>query len=106
MIDNVNQLVESGRCLLREHPGLTEAEFRNRMLERFRARDQGLQSDTANMTVVPDAGSGSGLFAIVLLPWVAFRWLGWRGRLARHRADMEEVVHVLRREGHFASGPA
>jgi hypothetical protein len=91
-------LLEAGRRLRRENPRLNEAEFRSAMLERFRAGDEGLQSDRANMT----AGEASGVFAILLLPWTLLRWLGWRGRLARHHAEMDEVVAVLRREGHFA----
>jgi hypothetical protein len=103
---DVSKLLDAGRALLREQPGLTEAEFRSRMLERFRASDQGLQRDQASMTASPGQGQADGVFAIFLLPWAVCRWLGWRGRLARHRAEMDEAVRVLRAEGHFASGPA
>jgi hypothetical protein len=99
---DVNRLTEAGRCVIRENPGLTEDEFRDVMLERFRAEDQGLEQDRRNMTVTPASDSGSAFFRALLLPWVAFRWLGWRGRLARHRAEIDQVVQVLRREGHFA----
>ena len=95
-------LLEAGRLLLRENPRLSEAEFRSAMLERFRAGDEGLQSDRANMTANPGAGEAAGVFAFFLLPWTLLRWLGWRGRLSRQQAEMDEVVAVLRREGHFA----
>jgi hypothetical protein len=101
---DVNQLVESGRHLLRENPGLTEAEFRNLMLGRFRANDQGLKHDKTNMTGGP-ADPVGGVFSLFMMPWILFRWLGWRSRLARHHADMDEVVRTLRREGQFASEP-
>jgi hypothetical protein len=99
----VGPLLATGRRLLRENPRLSEAEFRNLMLERFRASDQALQQDQANMTANPGHGAADGVFAIFLLPWTVFRWLGWRGRLARHHAEMGEVVRVLRGEGHFAT---
>src|SRR5262245_5061434 len=98
-------LVETGRQLLRENPRLTEAEFRQLMLERFRANDQGLQRDKANMVASPGSAT-DGVFAVFALPWTFFRWLGWRGRLARHHADINEVVQMLRSEGHFGSEPA
>jgi hypothetical protein len=103
--DDVQALLEVGRHLLRENPRLSEAEFRNLMLERFRANDQGLQRDRANMGADPGQGEAAGVFAFFLFPWTVFRWLGWRGRLARHRAEMDEVVRVLRHEGHFGSAP-
>ena len=96
------QLLEAGRQLLHENPRLSEAKFRSAMLERFRAGDEGLQSDQANMKAEPGYGEAAGVFAIFLLPWTLLRWLGWRGRLSRHHAEMDEVVAVLRREGHFA----
>jgi hypothetical protein len=71
------------------------------MLEQFRANDQRLQQDRANMTVSPGTGDADGLFAIFALPWTVFRWFGWRGRLGRHRAQMGETVRQLRQEGHF-----
>jgi hypothetical protein len=95
----VESLVQIGRRLLRENPRLTEAEFRNLMLERFRANDQGLQRDKANMVANPGHGEAAGVFAIFALPWTLFRWLGWRGRLARHRAEMEDVVPSAPRRG-------
>jgi hypothetical protein len=88
-----SKLVESGRQLLRENPSLTEAEFRDRMLDWFRAADRGLQQDTANMAVTPAAEPGSAVIAVFMLPWTIFRWLGWRGRLARHRAEMDEACY-------------
>src|SRR5262249_41115581 len=104
-MSDVKQMIEAGRQLLREKPGLTEAEFRNIMLERFRAHDQGLQDDKRNMTSGP-ADPVSGVFSIFALPWAFFRWIGWRTRLARHRAEMDEVVGALRREGQLADRPA
>ena len=98
---DVAPLLETGHRVLRENPRLTEAEFRNVMFERFRANDQGLQRDRTNMVADP----GAGVLAIFLLPWTLFRWLGWRGRLARHRAEMDEVVRLLRSEGRFGSAP-
>jgi hypothetical protein len=103
---DVKQWVEAGRQLLRENPRLSEVEFRERMLDRFRANDQRLQQDRANLVASPGNGMGDGVFALFALPWSILRWLGWRGRLARHRAEMDEVVGVLRAEGHFASAPA
>jgi hypothetical protein len=103
--DDVKQMVEAGRRLLRENPRLTEAGLRKLMLERFQANDQRLQHDKATMTNGP-ADPVGGMFSVLMLPWVFVRWLGWRGRLRRHRAEMNEVVDVLRREGHFASGTA
>src|SRR5262249_3712036 len=103
---DVSKLVEAGRQLLRENPRLTEAEFRHLMLERFRADDQGLQQDKTSMTASPGHGAADGIFACFLLPRTVFRWRGWRGRLTRHRTEMDEVVRVLRGEGHFASAPA
>jgi hypothetical protein len=100
-----NQLIEAGRHLLREKPGLTEAEFRNLMLERFRTNDQGLQDDKRNMSGGP-ADPVGGLGSVFALPWALFRWLGWRSRLARHRAEVDEVVQRLRQEGRFADRPA
>jgi hypothetical protein len=94
------KLLKTGRQLLRERPGLTEAEFRSLMLERFRESDQGLQEDRATMTGGTDPG---GVGAVFALPWILFRWMGWRGRLARQRADVDGVVRILRAEGHFAS---
>jgi hypothetical protein len=102
---DVEPLLEAGRRLLRDNPRLGEAEFRNLMLERFRANDQGLQRDRTNMVADPGQGEGAGIFAIFRLPWTLFRWLGWRGRLARHRAEMDEVIRVLHREGQFGSAP-
>jgi hypothetical protein len=104
-MSDVNQLVETGRLLLRENPALTEAEFRNLMLERFRAADQGLQQDKSTMSG-GSADPVGGVMSALMLPWIFFRWLGWRGRLARHRAAMDEAVRVLRREGRFASESA
>ncbi len=92
-MDDVDHLLKVGRSLLRERPALTEAEFRSLMLERFQANDQGRQQDTANMTVGGEPGPAGGVFALFALPWVLFRWLGWRGRCAapcrhgRNRAD-------------------
>jgi hypothetical protein len=100
---NVDHWVEAGRVLLHEDAGLTEAEFRERMLERFRENDLGLQQDKRAMTASPAVDSGSAFFAALLLPWTIFRWLGWRGRLARQLADMDVAVRVLRGEGHFAA---
>ena len=97
---DVNQLIEAGRSLVREDPKLTEPNFRNLMLERFRANDQGLQDDKRNMTSGPADPMG-GIFSLLALPWTFFRWLGWRSRLARHRADMDEIVRALRKEGYF-----
>ena len=105
-MDDVKQLLETARSILRENPGLAEAEFRELMLERFREADQGLQKDAGNMVVGGDPGPTGGVFALFMLPWTLFRWLGWRGRLAKHRADLDEVVRVLRQEGHFAPKPA
>jgi hypothetical protein len=99
---DVQPLLVSGRQLLRDCPRLTEAEFRRVMLERFRRNDQGLQDDKRNMSSGP-ADPAGGVFSVLALPWAMFRWLGWRGRLARHRADMDEVIRVLRSEGHFGS---
>jgi hypothetical protein len=103
MIDR-NQLLKTGRQLLRESPALTEAEFRNLMLERFREDDQGLKRDQTNMTGGP-ADPVGGVLSGFVLPWIFIRWLGWRGRLARHHADMDEVVQTLRQEGKFAARP-
>jgi hypothetical protein len=75
------ELLATGRQLLREHPKLTEAEFRNLMVERFREADQGLQQDKRNMTASPGHGSADGILTLFMLPWTFFRWLGWRGRL-------------------------
>jgi hypothetical protein len=100
---DVKHLLEAGRQVLRQNPRLTEAEFRSLMLERFRAGDQGLQRDKAGMTASPGHGAADGVFAVFLLPWTIFRWLGWRGRLTRHHAEMGEVVGVLRGEGYFTS---
>ena len=99
---DVSRLIEGGRQLLREDPALDEAGFRNRMLERFRANDQGLQDDQRNMN--SGMNPAAGVFSVILLPWAFFRWLGWRGRLARHHADMDEVIRTLRREGRFETG--
>lgn len=96
------QLLGAARQQLRECPNLTEAEFRNLMLERFRAGDEGLQHDKSNMTASPGHGTADGVLALFMLPWTLFRWLGWRGRLSRHRAEMDVVVQALRIEGHFA----
>lgn len=98
---DVNQLVEAGRGVLRENPTLTEAAFRDLMLEQFRANDRRLQADKRSMSASPGHGQADGLFAVFTLPWTIFRWLGWRSRLARHRAEMDEAVRALRREGHF-----
>ena len=105
-MNDVNELLKVGRTLLEAQPALTEAEFRKVMLERFRSNDQGLQKDRANMSVTPTVGETNGLFAVFALPWIAFRWMGWRGRQACHQADMDEVVRRLRAEGHFAPQPA
>jgi hypothetical protein len=101
---DLNELVETGRQFLRDKPGLTEVAFRDLMLERFRANDQGLQHDKSNMSGGP-ADPVGGVFSVLTLPWILFRWLGWRRRLARHHADMDEVVRMLRREGQFAAEP-
>ena len=100
---DVNQLIEAWRQLLRENPGLTEVAFRTLMLERFREKDQGLQEDKRNMSSGP-ADPVGGVFSVFMLPWTFIRWLGWRSRLARHRADMDKVVRTLRQEGRFAAG--
>lgn len=103
---DLQPLVEAGRQLLRENPRLTEVEFRNIMLERFRANDQRLQTDKRNMSASPGHGEADGVLAMFMLPWMIFRWLGWRSRLSRHRAEMDEVVRLLRRERNFGSEPA
>jgi hypothetical protein len=95
--------MDIGRQLLLENPQLTEVEFRRLMLERFQANDQRLQADRRNMIAGPGSGEADGVFAVFALPWTIFRWLGWRGRLARHRAEVDETVRLLRQEGHFGS---
>jgi hypothetical protein len=102
---DVKYLVETGRQILHANPHLTEAEFRNLMLEHFRASDKKLQEDKANMIVSP-GDSWDGVLALFELPWTVFRWLGWRDRLAGHHAEIDEVVRVLRGQGHFAPAPA
>ncbi len=97
---DANPWLEQWRHVLREKPKLTEVEFRNLMLECFRASDQRLQNDKANISAGPVDPVG-GVFSVLALPWIIFRWLGWRGRLARHHAEMDETVRVLRLEGHF-----
>ncbi len=105
-MNDVKPLLDTSRQLLRENPRLSETEFRKLMLEWFQANDQRLQQDKANLIASPGHGSADGVFALFMLPWTIFRWLGWRGRLARHRAEMDEVVRVLRGEGHFVSTSA
>lgn len=75
------------------------------MLERFRANDRRLQDDKRNMSSGP-ADPVGGVFSVIALPLALFRWVGWRNRLARRRAEIDEAVRVLRREGHFAATSA
>jgi hypothetical protein len=41
----------------------------------------------------------------LLIPWQVYRLLRWYRRAARQWADVDEVVRVLRRDGHLAAGP-
>lgn len=70
-----NQMIEAARQLLREKPGLTEAEFRDAMPERFRANGQGLQNDKRNMSS-GSADPVGGVFSVFALPWAFVRWIG------------------------------
>ncbi len=97
------QLLQTGRELLREKPGLSEGDFLHLMLEHFRANDGDLEADA---DLMPPAGPGGNAWAFVALPILYFRrWRRWRRRLARHRSEMDEAVRVLRLEGHFAARP-
>jgi hypothetical protein len=104
-VGDVNRLVQSGRDLLRVNPGLGEAEFRKRLLDRAVAEDQGLKAEAAGQGGGVYA-EGLGFFQLLLFPFFIGRWMQYRRRLAQYRADVNESVRVLRQEGHFASGPA
>src|SRR5262245_55608894 len=99
----VGQLAETGRCLLRERPGLTEPDFRYLMHEHLRAKAQAAEQDQA---ISHDAGLTLATVVLdvllaLLIPWQVYRMLRWYRRAARKWAGVDEVVRALRREGHF-----
>jgi hypothetical protein len=87
-------LVKTGRDLLRETPSLNEAQVRDRLLDLLLAEDHGLQVEGAMSAM-----------DFLIFPFI-YRWVRFRRRLSQYRADVDEVVRVLRSVGRFASGPA
>lgn len=95
----VDDIVAKGRALLGENPALGEADFRHRIMQEIIAEDEAARPGSTS------ALAGSGAFGAVimlfLLPVFLFRWLNWRGKLARYEADIAAAIMMLREEGFF-----